>query len=63
MKAMATPETNRQASQEETTRKSRGKSRGGRGGVVGEAIIIKRILLWRFDIVLRIINEIAYTLI
>lgn len=61
MKAMATPETDRQASQEETTRV---KSRGGRGGVaVGEAIIIKRILLWRFDIVLRIINEIAYTLI
>lgn len=30
---------------------------------VGEAIIIKRILLWRSDIVLRIINEIAYTLI
>jgi len=29
----------------------------------GEAIIIKRILLWRSDIVLRIINEIAYTLI
>lgn len=57
MKAMETPETNRQASQEETTRE------GGGGVAVGEAIIIKRILLWRFDIVLRIINEIAYTLI
>lgn len=58
MKAMATPETNRQASQEETKRKW-----GGRVVAVGEAIIIKRILLWCFDIVLRIINEIAYTLI
>lgn len=59
---MATPETNRQASQEETTRgEVVGEVEGG--GAVGEAIIIKRILLWRFDIVLRIINEIAYTLI
>lgn len=57
MKATATPETNRQASQEET------KGKWGMGVAVGEAIIIKRILLWRFDIVLRIINEIAYTLI
>lgn len=58
MKATATPETNRQASLDEEADEL-----GGRGSRVGEAIIIKRILLWRFDIVLRIINEIAYTLI